>query len=1101
MRKTSEKTTVDTQWYKDAIIYELHVRSFCDGNGDGIGDFRGLRQKLDYLAGLGITAVWLLPFFPSPLRDDGYDIADYFRVNPDYGTLGDFKRFVKAAHERGIRVIAELVLNHTSAEHTWFKRARKAKPGTKTRDYYVWSDTERKYGDARVIFNDFEQSNWTWDATAQAYYWHRFFSHQPDLNYDSRAVREAVFKVIDFWFDLGVDGLRLDAVPYLYEQEGTNCENLPQTHAFLKKLRAHVDRKHPGRMLLAEANQWPEEAVAYFGEGDECHMAFHFPLMPRLFMAVQMEDNFPIVDILRSTPPIPQNCQWAMFLRNHDELTLEMVTDEERDYMNRAYAHDRRMRINMGIRRRLAPLLSNNRRKIELMNILLLSFPGTPVIYYGDELGMGDNFYLGDRNGVRTPMQWSAGKNAGFSEANPQRLFLPVIFDPQYHFEATNVDNQEQNLSSLLWWMRRVLAMRRRHASFGRGSIDFISSDNARVLSFVRSYGREQILIVANLSRFTQAVSLETSRYAGTIPEELFSRNEFPTIRKSPYTLVVGPHGHYWLLLRRKRRASNGGRRGRGVPAIRGPWTGALTGRARSVLEQEVLPNYLTSCRWFGAKARRIREVRICEETDIAGCRLLFLNVAYRHGASERYMLPLAFAEGLQAAQIRDEFPQNVVCSVTVDKRAGILYDATYRDEFRAGLLKLVTESGRVKAKGGTVAGLPGKKMKPMLEAAVGQPSRLFKAEQSNTSVRYADTIFMKLYRKLGEGTNPELEIVSFLTDQTSFSNLPPYVGALEYRRNGTEPVTLALLQGFVENVGDAWGYTQNVVGRYFERVLAGPPEFAEGPPEVRRRGGIPKAMEELLDAQYMEMVGLLGTRTAEMHLALASSATESGFAPERFTLLYQRSLYQSMQSQCTRSMDLLGSSVAHLPENLREMAKQILGLEKTLLRVMRKITEKKMAGMKIRIHGDYHLGQVLGTGKDFVIMDFEGEPARAISERKLKQSPLRDVAGMIRSFHYAPHAALFLNQSFRPEDRELLERWIEPWFRCVTMRFTRSYFETLGDSPVVSPDPGDRSTLLNALLAEKAAYEVGYELNNRPAWTIIPLKGIQDVIADARME
>jgi maltose alpha-D-glucosyltransferase / alpha-amylase len=461
----------DPLWYKDAIIYQLHVRAFRDSNEDGIGDFRGLTEKLDYLQDLGVTALWLLPFYVSPLRDDGYDIADYTAVHPNYGTLQDFKTFLDEAHRRGLRVITELVVNHTSDQHAWFQRARRAAPGTSERDFYVWSDTPEKYPDARIIFKDYEASNWSWDPVAKAYYWHRFYSHQPDLNFDNPDVVKALFEVLDFWLEMGIDGLRLDAVPYLYEREGTNCENLLETHAFLKRLRRYVDEKYPGRMLLAEANQWPEDSAAYFGNGDECNMAFHFPVMPRIFMAVHMEDNYPIIDILDQTPAIPDNSQWAIFLRNHDELTLEMVTDEDRDYMYKVYATDPQARINLGIRRRLAPLLWHNRRKIELLNCLLMSLPGTPIIYYGDEIGMGDNIYLGDRNGVRTPMQWSADRNAGFSRANPQRLYLPVIVDAEYHYEAVNVEAQQQNLHSQLWWTKRLLQLRKSFQAFGRGSI------------------------------------------------------------------------------------------------------------------------------------------------------------------------------------------------------------------------------------------------------------------------------------------------------------------------------------------------------------------------------------------------------------------------------------------------------------------------------------------------------------------------------------------------------------------------------------------------------------------------------------------------------
>ncbi|OLD71808.1 MAG: maltose alpha-D-glucosyltransferase, partial [Acidobacteria bacterium 13_1_40CM_2_56_11] len=499
MREITEGFTLedDPLWYKDAIIYELHVRAFYDSNDDGIGDFAGLTQKLDYLQDLGITAVWLLPFYPSPLRDDGYDIADYTAVHPSYGSVNDFRAFLREAHRRGIRVISELVLNHTSDQHAWFQRARRARPGSPARKFYVWNDTTEKYKEARIIFKDFETSNWTRDPFANQYYWHRFYHHQPDLNFESADVRRSLLAVVNFWLGMGVDGMRLDAVPYLYERDGTNCENLPETHQFLKNLRKKVDERFRNRMLLAEANQWPEDAIAYFGSGDECHMAFHFPVMPRMFMALRMEDRFPIIDILAQTPPISETCQWALFLRNHDELTLEMVTDEERDYMYRAYAHDPQMRINLGIRRRLASLLGKDWNRIELMNALLFSLPGTPVLYYGDEIGMGDNIYLGDRNSVRTPMQWSADRNAGFSKASPHRLYLPIVIDPDSHYEAFNVEAQQNNPHSMLWWMKRLIAMRKRYKAFGRGTLEFLYPENHRVLAFIRRYQDEIILVIA----------------------------------------------------------------------------------------------------------------------------------------------------------------------------------------------------------------------------------------------------------------------------------------------------------------------------------------------------------------------------------------------------------------------------------------------------------------------------------------------------------------------------------------------------------------------------------------------------------------------------
>jgi maltose alpha-D-glucosyltransferase/alpha-amylase len=550
-RGRRRRITNDPHWYKDAIIYELPVKSFSDGNADGIGDFQGLSEKLDYLEQLGVTCLWLLPFFPSPLKDDGYDIADYTSVHPSYGTLDDFKRFLQAAHDRGMRVVIELVLNHTSDQHPWFRRARSAPPGSPERGYYVWSETDQAFPDVRIIFIDTERSNWSWDPVAQAYYWHRFFHHQPDLNFDNPAVIREIEAILDFWINLGVDGFRLDAVPYLIEREGTSCENLPETHAVIKAVRRHVDASGPGRMLLAEANQLPADVRAYFGDGDECHMAYHFPVMPRMFLALHSEDRQPITDVLERTPEIPDECQWALFLRNHDELTLEMVSDDERDYMYLAYSMDPQARLNLGIRRRLAPLVGNSRRRIELLNALLFSFPGTPIIYYGDEIGMGDNVYLGDRNGVRTPMQWTSDRNGGFSRADAARLYSPVLMDALYGYQAVNVEAEESDRASLLHWMRNLIRLRKQFKVFGRGSIEFLSPSNRKVLAYVRRYRDDIILCVANLARSVQPVELDLKTFAGLTPVEMLGYTEFPVISTEPYFLSLGDSGFYWFELQR----------------------------------------------------------------------------------------------------------------------------------------------------------------------------------------------------------------------------------------------------------------------------------------------------------------------------------------------------------------------------------------------------------------------------------------------------------------------------------------------------------------------------------------------------------------------
>ncbi|MFH1338896.1 MAG: maltose alpha-D-glucosyltransferase [Candidatus Omnitrophota bacterium] len=1103
----------DPLWYKNAIIYELHVKAFCDSNDDGIGDFNGLTSKLDYLQSLGITAIWLLPFYPSPLKDDGYDIADYCNIHPSYGTLHDFKEFLKQAHKRGIRVITEVVLNHTSDQHAWFQKSRRAKPGSALRDFYVWSDTPEKYKDARIIFKDFESSNWTWDAVAKAYYWHRFYSHQPDLNYDNPKVQKAMLGVIDFWLGMGVDGLRLDAVPYLYEREGTNCENLSETHAFLKKLREHVDRKFKNRMLLAEANQWPEDAAAYFGNGKECHMAFNFPVMPRMFMALQMEDRFPIVDILEPPLSIPGSCQWALFLRNHDELTLEMVTDEERDYMYRVYAQDPHAKINLGIRRRLAPLLVNNRRRMELMNIILFSLPGTPVIYYGDEIGMGDNYYLGDRDGVRTPMQWSPDRNAGFSKVNPQRLYLPVIIDPEYNYEAVNVENQERNLSSLLWWMRRVVGMRKRFKAFGRGDIQFLSPYNSKVLGFIRQCQEEDenILIVANLSRFSQVVELDLSKYAGYVPEEVFSQNKFPPIKQqSPYILTLGPHNYYWFLLRKERQVISTEKE-KALPHlyIRTGLKDGFSPELKEKLEREVLIKYLRGCRWFGGKGRTVRKISIIENAPIISkntdfANLIILEVNYNEGAPEMYLLPLFFAAKDKAGPIQQSYPQAVVAQIQAGQEEGILYDGVYDEEFHQILFDMISKRKRVRAKTGEFVAYPGKKFRSSLvDRQLPLESTVLGAEQSNTSVVYKNTFILKLFRKLENGINPDAEIVKALTEKANFSYIPSFTGAIEYRRRNAEPIFIGLLQSFVPNQGDAWIFTLDNVSKYFERVLSKKAGF-ENIPQMssllldKDSLGAFTLLDELVGTFYSEMIGLLGNRTGKLHLSLFSLSDCSDFAPEPFSTLYQRSVYQSMRNLVRQVLRLLEENINKLPDEVKQGASEILSSQGKILCRLERILEKKISAMKIRIHGDCHLGQVLFTGKDFVIIDFEGEPARALSERRLKRSPLRDVAGMVRSFHYAAYAGLLRHPLVHKQDIPSLEPWVKAWYHYASGIFLRSYLDIVGEAAFLPKKREDFTILFEAFLLEKAVYELGYELNNRPEWVIIPIKGLQYILKES---
>jgi maltose alpha-D-glucosyltransferase/alpha-amylase len=1115
MSDRPEPTAFDSgpDWYKDAVIYELHVRAFSDSNSDGVGDFRGLREKLEYLQDLGVTAVWILPFYPSPLRDDGYDIADYVHVHETYGTLRDFKAFLKEAHRRGIRVITELVVNHTSDQHPWFKRARRAGPGSRWRDFYVWSDTPERYQEARVIFQDFETSNWTWDRKAGAYFWHRFYSHQPDLNYDNPQVHEAITKVMDFWLDLGVDGLRLDAVPYLYQREGTNCENLPETHEFLRQIRKRMDQRYGDRMLLAEANQWPEDSVAYFGDGDECHMAFHFPLMPRLFMAVQLEDRFPVIDILEQTPDIPPSSQWAIFLRNHDELTLEMVTDEERDYMVRAYAQDQQARLNLGIRRRLAPLLGNNRRKIELMNGLLFSLPGTPVLYYGDEIGMGDNIYLGDRNGVRTPMQWSSDRNAGFSRANPQQLFLPVIIDPEYHFETVNVEAQQNNAHSLLWWTKRLIALRKRYRAFSRGSIRFLQPDNRRVLAFTRSYEDEILLVVCNLSRFAQYVELDLSAYNGMVPVELFGRNRFPPIGELPYFVTLGPHSFYWFLLEQPKVVGEPVALAtveEGIPeiAVSGSWETILQPRQRSRLEKH-LSAFLPQQRWFGGKSREIRNLSLRDDipfhVDGETARWALVDVEYVDGDPETYAVPLTFAGEDRAISIGRHTPHLVLARTASksDDQNGVVFDALRDSGFALKLLDTIYHRKRVKDDQGEIFGTPETHLSTLrAQAGVSLDPQFPRVEQSNSSVVFGDHLILKVFRKMDTGVNPDLEIGRFLAAH-GFAHVPPLAGALEYQVGRGDPATLGVLHGYVPNHGDAWQFSLDFLGRFFEDVLAYPDE-ERGEPTLPSDGHLLEYVDATVpdDAQssigtYLESAHLLGERTAELHIVLSSDADDPAFAPEPLTKLRQRSLYQAMRSSARLSFQLLRRMAKTLPNDLSELALEVAELEGAVLERYRDLVSHRIDACLIRCHGDYHLGQVLNTGKDFVIIDFEGEPARPMSERRLKRSPLRDVAGMIRSFHYASYAALFDSEmgAVRTEDEQMLEPWAHFWGEWATVAFLKGYLETADGADFLPPDPADLAVMLDAYRLDKAMYEIRYELDNRPEWVRIPLKGVLDIM------
>ncbi len=1055
---------VEPQWYRDAVIYELHVRSFSDASGDGIGDFKGLINRLDYVADLGVTALWLLPFYPSPLRDDGYDIADYRSINPTYGDMRTFRRFLVAAHDRGLRVITELVINHTSDQHAWFQRARRAPTGSPERDFYVWSDNDKRYADARIIFGDFETSNWAWDHEAGAYYWHRFYSHQPDLNFDNPAVEEAVVEVLDHWLDMGVDGLRLDAVPYLYEREGTNCENLPETHDVLKRLRRHVDERYPDKMLLAEANQWPEDAAAYFGDGDECHMNFHFPVMPRLFMAVQRENRTPIVDILEQTPQPPEGCQWATFLRNHDELTLEMVTDEERDYMVRAYAEDPRMRVNLGIRRRLAPLLQNDRRKIELLNVLLFSLPGTPVIYYGDEIGMGDNVYLGDRDGVRTPMQWSPDRNAGFSTANPHQLFLPVITEPGAHYENVNVEAQQRQTSSLLAWMRQLIALRRRLPVLARGDITFLEPENPRVLAFVRHLPDEApVLVVANLSRLSQAVELDLSAYPQHVPVEVFGRTRFPAVDEPTYDITLGPHGFFWLELEAPEVTSTAP-----VATVGGAWPQLL----RSKAFNRALRAWMPRQRWFRAKDATMAELHLDDVITLSGrdVAVLIVRASLGHDDDQRYLVPLAMVGEERTAAIRRRRPEAVVAEVdaTDSHAAGGIVDAMV-DETSA--LAVIELAGSRRAHKGRKMTLRGKVHHKVIRAALaaahaadepgGAPVHLLGVEQSNSSAIVDGQVIAKLIRRLEPGPSRDSELPQALR-RHGFAHAPAVVAELAIDVGAKEGDAIGMVvHEAVHNDGDVWGWTQDELARLIEASV----EQHDRP------------LDEVL-APSLDLAGHVGRRTAELHRALSAATAE----PLQYTLLHQRGLHQGIRSELRETQRLL-----------QRAGHDAIDTDAVLARVDA-LRHNKLDATRIDVHGDLHLGQILWTGRDIVFIDFEGEPARALPERSIVRTPLVDVAGLVRSFDYAGRTAraTATERGVLPaSEHQAADALVAAWVASITRHFWDEYQAEAAGDGLLPADPTQRASLLDVFVVSKALYEVRYELANRPTWVRWPVEAL----------
>ncbi|MDE2184105.1 MAG: maltose alpha-D-glucosyltransferase [Alphaproteobacteria bacterium] len=1062
--------TLEPHWYKDAVVYQLHVKSFFDANNDGTGDFPGLIEKLDYIAAIGVTAIWLLPFYPSPRRDDGYDISEYRGVHPEYGTLADFRRFISEAHKRGLRVITELVVNHTSDQHRWFRRARKAKPGSAARNYYVWSDNDRKYAGTRIIFIDAEKSNWTWDDEAQAYFWHRFYSHQPDLNFENPQVLRSVLSVMRFWLDLGVDGLRLDAVPYLIEREGTINENLPETHEVLKRIRFEIDARYPDRMLLAEANQWPEDVQVYFGNGDECHMAFHFPLMPRMYMAIAQEDRFPITDILRQTPSIPDSCQWAIFLRNHDELTLEMVTDRERDYLWKTYASDPRARLNLGIRRRLAPLLERDRRRVELMKSLLLTMPGTPVVYYGDEIGMGDNLHLGDRDGVRTPMQWSSDRNGGFSRADPASLVLPPIMDPLYGFGAVNVEAQWRDTHSLLNWFRRMVVERRKHRAFGRGSIRFLNPQNRKVLAYLREFDDETILCVANVARTAQAVELNLSEFAGRVPVELSGDTAFPMIGQLTYLLTLPSYGFYWFLLSAGAAPPVWSAATAAAPVeqhtfvLRDGLTDIGKGDARAIFNTQVLPPYVRGRRWFQQKEAADAKIEVVMLGRFASSDdLVYAEITADDGSrTEHYALPLSVSWDDVTSQ-PFEAPL-ALARVRKGRRVGFLTDAFATPVFAHELLSHLRAPQKVDI------GQCALEFRPTdIYAQIDIPPNAElewpAAEQTNSTLIIGRKAIIKLLRRLVPGIHPEGEMTRLLTER-GFGGTPPMLGEVVRISSSGEVATVAVAQGYVANQGDGWRWTLDRLGRIADEAAT--------------------PFGEQLDnsfANYTPFARRAGRRIGEMHTILAEPTEDTAFAPEKMDEMHCHMLAERVIDGLKAAIETARS--IHAPE----ASDLLTNFDRRMGEIASAVSEAATiaAGrLRTRIHGDLHLGQLLLAGDDVMIIDFEGEPSKSIEERRQKDLPLHDVAGMLRSFYYA---AAVVERGLKQGSQEGHDRALavlERYREIASQALLGGYEEGIG-----RPLNNDDKRLMQLYMLEKAAYELRYEASNRPDWLAVPLRGL----------
>jgi maltose alpha-D-glucosyltransferase/alpha-amylase len=996
-----------------------------------------------------------------------------------------------------------LVINHTSDQHPWFQRARQSKSGSAARNFYVWSDSDEKYAGTRIIFCDTEKSNWTWDPVANAFFWHRFYSHQPDLNFDNPQVLKAILGVMAFWLDLGVDGLRLDAVPYLIERDGTTNENLAETHIVLKQIRAELDRAYSGRMLLAEANMWPEDVRPYFGDSDECHMAFHFPLMPRMYMALAQEDRFPITDILRQTPEVPPDCQWAIFLRNHDELTLEMVTDKERDYLWDHYASEKRARINLGIRRRLAPLLEHDRRRTELLNSLLLSMPGTPVIYYGDEIGMGDNIHLGDRDGVRTPMQWTPDRNGGFSRADPARLVSPPLLDPLYGYQAVNVEAQGADPHSLFNWMKRMIAVRKQHCAFSRGTMILLYPTNRRIFAYLRQYHKgdegdsvETILCVANVSRSAQAVELDLSAYADQVPVEMTGGSAFPPIGQLPYQLTLPPYGFFWFVLAPKSSMPTWH-----TPApeplpelstlvLRHSVMEILDPQRRTVLETEALPAYLPKRRWYAAKQQKLLSTRIAlagplpaahARPDVMPTMLAEIEATTATG-TERYLLPFGY---IREEDIVTALPhQLALARVRRGRHVGFLTDAYALDSFTFVIVDLLRTRSTIATEDGEIRFIPTEAL-DKLDVSAKPVIRRLSAEQSNSSLIADDKVVLKLIRHLSPGVHPEAEMGRYLT-LLGYANTPQMLGEVtRFGADGTQ-YTMIMLQQFIDNQGDAWQWTLDTLSLSIQKATL--PETAPG-------SELPIEVSDPQD-ELTTLATMLGRRLGEMHTALATPTDDPDFSPQQVTKEDAKAWATGTRRQVEAAVEALQRKVEWSTVEEQDRITRLIGQRAQLLEKIDALAAAAVGTLSIRVHGDFHLGQVLVAQGDVYIVDFEGEPAKPLEQRRAKTSPLRDVAGLLRSLDYAAAFASLHGPGDLSEAEELRKQHILRNFVPRSQStFLSAYREAAHAGPLAISEEAERS-LLNLFLLEKSAYEVCYEADNRPDWISVPANGMANIAA-----